>query len=81
MKQVKIDEIVVNDEMYERVQKIAEAFNKRHADTPTTVGRMMKFVLNTGLSHNNCVKFKIQKFEMELGLRNEFETDSEYNYL
>lgn len=81
MKRVKINEITVSDEMYTRVERIVETYNKTHTDLPTTVEKMMWFIVNAGLDHNNTVKFNIQQFELELGLRNEIETDSEFNYL
>lgn len=81
MKQIKINEINVSDEMYERVRTLVETYNKNHKDSLTTMEKMMNFLLNIGLNHNNTVKFNIQKFELDLCLRKDFETDSEHNYL
>lgn len=81
MKQIKINEINISDEMYERVHTLVETYNKNHKDSPTTMEKMMYFLVNVGLNHNNTVKFNIQKFELELGLRKDFETDSEHNFL
>lgn len=47
MKRVKIDEIVVSDEMYDRVQNLMEAYNERNIELPTTIKNIISFVINT----------------------------------
>lgn len=69
--------LFVDEDFYQRIHNITNAMNEKYIsqgkDLESTDERILEFLVQTGLSHNSTFKFNLQKFEIDVGLREHFD--------
>lgn len=77
MKMIEPITLFVDEDLYQRIHNITNAMNEKYnsqgKDLESTDNRILEYLIQTGLSHNSTFKFNLQKFEMDVGLREDFD--------
>lgn len=77
MKKIEPITIFINEDLCQRIHSITNAMNEKYniqgKDLVFTDERIFEFLVQAGLCHNSTFKFNLQKFEMDAGLREDFD--------